>query len=120
MKHLLKYPYFKLLFTVIFALVFNNKLQANTLPVSSNLSSISFSTNNFNEEENDVLIDVIIFAEQQKEEEESFSNNFSGTLSSNIAYIQNNIHFYKCIDGHLFSSAKKRFYILYCQLKTHF
>ncbi|QTE23874.1 hypothetical protein [Polaribacter cellanae] len=119
MKHLLTYSYFKLFLTVLFTFVFNNKLQANTLPVSSNLNSISFSTNNLNENDSDVSVGVVALEELEKEEK-GFFKNFSGAFSSNIAFIQNNIDFHQCVNGHLFSSVKKRFYILYCQLKTHF
>ncbi len=118
MRHcIIKHSFLKILFTVVFTLVFNNKSSANVAQTYTHLITESFSINNLNNDGDLEIIDDIN-SDECEEEGEDCSNDFSIVFQDENVSIKKDVTF-KNFNAHQFYSENKRYYILYCQLKIH-
>lgn len=118
MKRIHTYLSLKILFTLVFALVFNNKISANNLQTNASSFTESFSFDSLNDNDLEAIYGINLDA-CGEEVEEDFSNDFSATFSHRNIFIKKDVTSHRYFTACPFSSVKKRYYILYCQLKLH-
>lgn len=125
MKHILKYFSITILLVLVFTLSSMHKVSAtnvysNTNTITHSIKDIvTFKKLNNNYLDNSTWVITNEFEEEEEEEIDYFSEDILVTVKRKKQFIRRYINDNRFCNTDIFSSQKKRFYILYCQLKVY-